>query len=585
MDDELNGSSTGSTGETGTPPVSPISSDWNTSLAAPAPLVDPSVGATTDSAEGTAGSPRRSRPAWRDPAELPAVQNARTGVFGEKLRAIDEARRIFIAALGSIDTVGLTDPEVVALTQAVEAAGRPVDAARVAAAAVIADRARPGLGNASIAWRLGAATPAELLTRLTNASAWEMNRRVKLGEKITPRVLGATRLEPVFPIVAAALSAGEMGLDSAANIVNALSDYKVHGRFDADPVAVEGAEAALVQNATGSVFGRSKGLSADGDGESDTDADTGPASGPVCRLGDSDGFTFTADLVRGQGMEWRAFLNPDGAAPNDATSEAKSTFSFGRVNDNGLYPLRGAVTPELKGIISGVFNTFLSARSQPSFPSAEEQARIDAGELVPGDALDERSGAQKRADIIRGVFTQVAQDPTTPTMAGMPPTVMVHVNARDLLTKNGVDLSGVGWIDGVDAPISMRTITQMIDNGGMQPVYIGTNGAVLGLGSTCRRFSPVQRKAITARDGGCVFDGCECPPQWTEVHHVIPWQYGGKTEITNGVLLCWYHHRTIDTSGWQIRMVKGMPQVKGPPWLDPEQKWRTPKRHRASRVA
>jgi hypothetical protein len=586
MDEELVGRSGQADGDAVAPSAAPLSADWNTSLSAP-----PARSEERPAGAGSHEAPNaeRHRPRWQDPADLPSVQSTRTGAFGDTLQAIDEARKLLIAALSSVDTVGLTDPEAVALLQAVEAAGRPVDAARVTTAAVVGDRSRRGLGRDSLAWRMGAASSSELLTRLTTMSAAEMNRRVKLGERVTPRSMSGSRMEPDFPVVAAALAAGELSLDSAAQIVGALADFTRHGRFDADPAQVDAAEAALVESATGSVFGRrSEGEHGElGEREDDATRDGGPADGvdgPICRLGDSDGFTFPADLIRGMGQEWRAVLNPDGAAPNDATSEAKSTFGFGTLKD-GLYPLRGGFTPELKGIVSNVFNTYLSARSGPSFPSAEDQARIDAGELVPGDALDERTGGHKRADILRGIFTRVAQDPATPTMGGMPPTVMVHVNARDLLTKNGVDLTGVGWIDGVDAPISMRTITQMIDNGGMQPVFIGANGAVLGLGSKARCFTPLQRKAITARDGGCIIDGCDCPPQWTEIHHVVPWEHGGKTEITNGVLLCWYHHHSLGTSGWQIRMRRGMPEVKGPPWLDPAQKWRVPRRHRASAAA
>jgi hypothetical protein len=273
---------------------------------------------------------------------------------------------------------------------------------------------------------------------------------------------------------------------------------------------------------------------------------------------------------------WQAALNPDGAAPNEAVLEAKSTFSFGKLT-RGLHPLRGGVTPELKGIIQTLFDTFQSARSAPAFPSAEEQQRIEAGELVPGEILDERTGGEKRADILRGILVQVAQDPRTPTMGGMPPTVMVHVSATDLLA--GI---GVGWIDGIDGPISMTTINQMIDNGGFRPIFFGGTGAVLALGNKARCFTPMQRKAITARDGGCIIPGCTCPPQWTEVHHVIPWQNGGPTNITNGVLLCWRHHHGItNTDGWKIRMVLGMPEVKAPHWIDPTGTWRKPPQHRA----
>ncbi|TFD91029.1 HNH endonuclease [Cryobacterium lactosi] len=601
MDEELLGSTT----PTGTPPAGTNPHDWNTALAAPAPDVTgldaagPDAGNLGGPSDTDAGRPGRTRargsrgthpghprsgpsvgqPVWRDPAELPGVQRAHTGAFGDKLRVLEDAAGMVQAVLASIDLDALSDAEVVAFTQMVEHAGRPVDAARVGAATVVGYRSRPGLGRDSMAWRLGASHQNDLLTRLTLASRQEMKRRLALGEKVAPRVLGGQVLEPEFPAVAAALKAGELGVDAAENIVKGLTDFKVHGRFDADQADVESAEISLVERATGSVFDRIP-----GPGESEPDTDTEPGvgggvpsgfTGPIRRLRDSDGFTYPADDLRPLAVRMQALLNPDGLAPNETTLEATSTISFGELA-RGLHPLRGGVTPELKGVIQNLFNTFQSARSAPAFPSAEEQQRIEAGELVPGEVIDERTGGEKRADILRGILVQVAQDPRTPTMGGMPPTVMVHVNAADLLAQ-----AGVGWIDGIDGPISMRTINQMIDNGGFQPIFFGGTGAVLGLGNKARCFSPMQRKMITARDGGCIIPGCDCPPQWTEVHHVIPWQTGGKTDVSNGVLLCWYHHHTIDTAGWKIRMVHGLPQVKAPHWIDPTGKWRTPERHRA----
>jgi hypothetical protein len=583
MDEDLAGGSTAAAGSSPAAPVSTsASADWNTSLAVPAPVVSvvtepaetradeasaPSRGRTTDTA-GPVRPPKKPRPVWQDPADLPAVQRVLAGPFGQKLKALDDAARTAQAVLASIDVEGLSDPEVIALTQVVERAGRPVDAARVRTAAVVGDRSRPGLGTESLAWKLGAPHQNDLLTRLTGSTIVEMKRRMHLGDKIAPRVMGGTVLEPVFPIVAAALQAGELGVEAAAIIVDGLADYKVHGRFDADQDQVDAAEAGLVERATGSVYGRSH-----DSGDSGVGGVGG--SGPVGRLGVSEGFTYTAEEIRRMTARSRALLNPDGAAPNETVLEAKSSISFGDKRD-GLYPLRGGVTPDLKGILQNLFNTYQSARTAPRFPSAEEQQRIEAGELVPGEILDERTGGQRRADILRGILTQVAQDPHTPTLGGMPPTVMVHVNAADLLAG-----AGLGWIDGVDAPISMRTINQMIDNGGMQPIFFAGNGAVLGLGSKARCFTPLQRKAITARDGGCIIPGCTCPPHWTEVHHVIPWRRGGKTDVANGVLLCWYHHHTIETSGWEIRMVKGVPQVKAPRWIDPTGTWRKTEPHRA----
>jgi hypothetical protein len=49
---------------------------------------------------------------------------------------------------------------------------------------------------------------------------------------------------------------------------------------------------------------------------------------------------------------------------------------------------------------------------------------------------------------------------------------------------------------------------------------------------------------------------------------------GGPTHTDNGVLLCWFHHRTIDTGGWAVRMFNGVPHVRGPSWWDSSAKWR-----------
>ena len=102
------------------------------------------------------------------------------------------------------------------------------------------------------------------------------------------------------------------------------------------------------------------------------------------------------------------------------------------------------------------------------------------------------------------------------------------------------------------------------------------------LGSTVRCFTAKQRAAIAARDGGCIIPGCTVPARWSEVHHVIPWQQNGPTNIDNGVLLCWFHHHTINTSGWKIRMINGRPQVRGPLLWDPSQTWRPAHSHRAN---
>ncbi|HSP53507.1 MAG TPA: DUF222 domain-containing protein, partial [Cryobacterium sp.] len=396
----------------------------------------------------------------------------------------------------------------------------------------------------------GASSGVDLITRLTRVSAREANRRVRLGENVTPRLAGTSMLPPYYPAVADALTTGDLGVDAAENIVTALD--KVAARVAPDDLGT--AERALVASATGAITEETAGLP-------------------------GEGFAFPADLVRGMAAQWQARLDPDGTAPNEPVAEPRSTVGFGLLRD-GLYPLRGGVTAELRGIMNAIFDTYISAHAAPAFPTEEEQARMDAGELIPGaeaaSLSDDRNGGEKRADILRGVFEAATRDAGTPTMGGAAPTVMIHVNQADLAADRGV-----GWIDGVEAPVSLKTVKQALCAGGFQEILLGENNEVLSLSRGKRFFNRAQRRAITARDAGCIIPGCTVPAAWCEVHHVIPWYLDGKTDIDNGVLLCWSHHHSIDTSGWQIRMIRGKPEVRAPFCYDPTRTWRAAGEHRA----
>jgi hypothetical protein len=125
----------------------------------------------------------------------------------------------------------------------------------------------------------------------------------------------------------------------------------------------------------------------------------------------------------------------------------------------------------------------------------------------------------------------------------------------------------------------MRTIKQFACNGGIQNGFFTSSGDLIALETPQRIFTPPQRRAIAMRDGGCIIPGCTIPAGWCEVHHVIEHTDDGPTEIHNGVDLCWWHHRTIDTGGWHIRFQNGVPYIKAPNWIDPYDRWHPANRH------
>ena len=500
-----------------------------------------------------------------------------------RVTAIAQAGAWLASAVDGVRFGQLDESEAIAVMTALEGLGRKIDGARLRATTDIGARAETDLGTGSLAYRNGCRSRVDFICQLAGISAREAKRRLKLGETAVERTPLGLPVPARYPVIADSLGHGDLGIESAEIIATTLTALvgKV-GPDDLDRV-----ERSLVASATGALTPETIGL---------------PGAG----------LRFAPDLLRAQAVEWQARLDPDGTAPGDDQVEAKSTLTFGLLR-NGLYPLRADITPELRGIMDTLFNTYLSARSrtprfEPTEPlSSTESAKLDMNGDGPGDAQDpgadpfsadpfsadpfsadafsgdprfdgdRRTAGEKRADILRSIFESAARDPQTPTMGGAAPTVMVHINALDLDRGRGV-----GWIDGVDAPVSFRRVTERICTNGYQQVLFGDDGAVLYFGDKLRCFNAKQRAAITARDGGCIIPGCNIPPQWTETHHVISWQHGGPTNVNNGVLLCWYHHHTIHTNGWKIRMINGQPHIRGPLLWDPTQTWRPAHTHRAN---
>jgi hypothetical protein len=117
------------------------------------------------------------------------------------------------------------------------------------------------------------------------------------------------------------------------------------------------------------------------------------------------------------------------------------------------------------------------------------------------------------------------------------------------------------------------------------PMVLGSRSQPVDLGRAARLFTRGQKTALAARDGGCVFPGCDRPPGWTQAHHVTPWSRGGKTDLANGALLCGFHHRLVHEhdgpDGWQVRIAAdGIPEVIPPESID---RRRRPVRHERHR--
>jgi 5-methylcytosine-specific restriction protein A len=144
---------------------------------------------------------------------------------------------------------------------------------------------------------------------------------------------------------------------------------------------------------------------------------------------------------------------------------------------------------------------------------------------------------------------------------GERPHLVVTIKLEDLENRARGALLHTG---GSLTPAQLRRLACDAD---LIPVVLGERGEPLDIGRADRRIPLRTRRAVAARDGGCAHPGCDRPPSWCEVHHVIEWQHGGRTDVDNLVMLCCAHHDQVHSTEWTIDMSTGIPKFIPPPWL------------------
>ncbi len=103
------------------------------------------------------------------------------------------------------------------------------------------------------------------------------------------------------------------------------------------------------------------------------------------------------------------------------------------------------------------------------------------------------------------------------------------------------------------ATITAGEARRLACGAGIIPAVLGNNSVALDLGRESRLFSEAQRLATGLRHDTCTADGCQRPYAWCELHHHKPWSQGGKTNLTDAIPLCHYHHQRIHDHAFNHR--------------------------------
>ena len=103
--------------------------------------------------------------------------------------------------------------------------------------------------------------------------------------------------------------------------------------------------------------------------------------------------------------------------------------------------------------------------------------------------------------------------------------------------------------------LSAATVRRMACDAEIIPTVLNGKGRVIDVGRRTRRISEALRCVLIARDGGCVWPGCDVPPSRCDAHHIKHWAYGGLTNADNLALLCHRHHILLHEGRHRIKPV------------------------------
>lgn len=457
-------------------------------------------------------------------------------------------------------------------------AQRRVDALVVETVASVPARAASS-GDSAFCGTFGCRTMNELLQRVLRIDGPGASRVVQAARAVHRETnISSGGWQPArWPALRAALLNGTIGV---AGLLAAVGPIE-NAQRRIDDAARSRADEQLASLARGLAAVGIEVAGAGSEGPEDAGTEGEGASG-------HSGPPATPEDLRTYARVILAYLDPDGAEPAEEISMRGRGVTLGKAK-NGLTPIRGELLPETAGQLMRIWDAYLNPKVEgPPLPGVrfvpsgeidarDEQDRLDHRDGVlpsgdPGGMVDPRSRAQKQHDALAAALGIAARHDDMPKLGGAAPTVIVAVNATDYAT-------GRGWahIEGVDPAVPVSAARHTACGGTIQRVLFDPEGRIIGIGNTDRTFSMHQRRAITLRDGECLIPGCHVPASWCEIHHVREHSRGGPTHTDNGVALCWHHHRTLETSGWEIRMDNGRPSVRGPAWWDPHRRWRVPR--------
>jgi hypothetical protein len=180
---------------------------------------------------------------------------------------------------------------------------------------------------------------------------------------------------------------------------------------------------------------------------------------------------------------------------------------------------------------------------------AQTRACLEArARQIPSDG--ETPWDQRLCDAFMELIRSAHPGASGRASASSPYVVVVHVPLLALVDESGEESALVGDLER-DGLISAEVVRQIACDATIAVGVDDDVGHTMYEGRARREPTDAQRREVLRRDRHCRFPGCR-NATFTNIHHVVPWKPGGRTDLDNLALMCLYHHHLVHSAGWSM---------------------------------
>jgi hypothetical protein len=205
--------------------------------------------------------------------------------------------------------------------------------------------------------------------------------------------------------------------------------------------------------------------------------------------------------------------------------QRRDTYLSLSVQRDGMHRISGLLHPELGAVVFGAIEKEVGALVSDN-PDGLDRGQLTAqalGNLVSG-------GHQAKRPVEAEVLL-----------------LCDHTTLTHGLHEHSVCETDTG------AVLPPETIRRLCCNGRIVPILL-VDGVPVNVGREQRLANRAQRRALRAIYRSCAFGDCETPFARCEIHHLVPWEIGGLTDLANLLPLCARHHHLVHELGWRLEL-------------------------------